>query len=222
MPNKDIEKDVVKTGTTTVGIVCKDGIVLAADKRAVLGDSYFIANKKVRKVFKIADNIAVTVAGVVSDIQLIIKVVTAELKLKAIRTKREVSIKEAANLFSSILYENIRKFSSIVGIASFIIAGKDSDGFSLYEASPDGSVSKCDNYITTGAYGSIVAYGILENDWNDSLSIEEGRKMAIKVITTAIKRDASVGEGVDVIIIDKNGLGEIKEEPAEERNSKKK
>ena len=218
---KDFEGEVVKTGTTTVGIVAKDGIVLAADKRAVLGESYFIANKKVKKVFKITDNIAVTVAGVVSDIQLIIKIVSAELKLKAIRTKREVSVKEAANLFASILYENIRKFSSIQGIASFIIGGKDSDGFSLYEASPDGSVAKYDNYVTTGAYGSIMGYGILENEWHDNLTIEETRKMAIKVITTAIKRDASVGEGVDVIVIDKNGLGEIKEEPAEEKAKKK-
>ncbi|MBI5148212.1 proteasome subunit beta [Candidatus Pacearchaeota archaeon] len=217
---KDIEKEVVQTGTTTVGVICKDGIVLAADKRATLGDSYFIAHKKVQKVFKVSDNIVVTVAGVVSDIQLILKVITAELKLKAIRGKRPPTVKEAANLFASILYENIRKFSSIVGVAAFIIGGKDSEGFSLYEASPDGSVNKYDNFVTTGAYGSIMGYGILENEWREDMSLEEARKMALKVITTAIKRDASVGEGFDYVTIDKNGVGEIKEELIDEKKKK--
>lgn len=203
-------ENVKKTGTTTVGIVCKDGIVLAADKRSTA--DHFIADKRAKKIFKITDNIAVTTAGVVSDVQLILKLTRAELKLKTIRTKTLPSVKEAANLFASIVYENIRKFSPILGISSFIIAGKDPQGFAMYEIGIDGSVSEMKDYVTTGAYGSFIAYGILENEWNQNISIEEGRKMALKVVATAIKRDSSVGDGIDIVIIDKSGVGEIKEE----------
>ncbi len=215
--SEDFEKSLRKTGTTTVGIVCKDGVVLAADKRAVAGETYFIASKRVRKIYRITEHLAVTVAGVVSDIQLMVKLATAELKLKALRTKTPPTVKEAANLFASIAYQNIRKFSPIMGVASFIIAGKDSEGFGMYEVGADGSVTECREYVTTGAFGSIVAYGILENDWNSNLNIEEGKRLAIKVLNTAIKRDASVGEGIDVVVIDKNGVSEVREERVQAR-----
>jgi proteasome beta subunit len=207
---EDLEKSIRKTGTTTVGIVCKDGIVLAADRRAT--SDFFIAQKDAQKIFKITDNIAITVAGVVSDIQLIIKLTKAELKLKSVRTRMMPTVKEAANLFASIVYQNIRKFSPIVGISAFIIGGKDSNGFGLYEVGPDGSIAEIKNYYTTGAYGSFIAYGILENQWKPNMSIEDGKKMALNVISTAIKRDASVGEGALYLIIDSKGVGEIKEE----------
>ena len=210
---EELEKSIIKTGTTTVGIICKEGIVMAADKRSTA--DFFIANKESVKVFKITDNIAVTVAGVVSDIQLILKLTKAELKLKSVRTKMLPTVREAANLFASIVYQNIRKFSPIMGISSFIIGGKDSTGFSMYVIGVDGSIQDCSNYVTTGAYGSFIAYGILENEWKPTLTIEEGRKMALKVIFTAIKRDASVGEGAHIVIIDEKGVGDIKDEKYE-------
>ncbi len=214
--DEEIKKNLMK-GTTTVGIVCKDGIVMAADKRAVLGESYFIAHKEERKIYKITDNIAVTTAGMVSDIQLIVKLTKAELKLKTIRTKTIPLVKEAANLFAGILYQNIRKLSPIPGITAFIIGGKDSSGFSLYEISPDGSIGEHKNFVSTGAYGSIVAYGILENEWKKGMSIEEGKKLVLKVVNTAIKRDASVGEGIDVVVVDKRGVGKIEEGKLEQK-----
>ena len=97
----------VKTGTTTLGLMCKDGIVLAADKRATSG--YLIANKKFDKVVTITENIAVTVAGTVSDVQLLVKYLRDELKLKEIRTDRQTTVKEAANLLAHFVYNNIRK-----------------------------------------------------------------------------------------------------------------
>ncbi len=205
--------NIVKTGTTTVGIVCKDGIVLAADKRATA--DHLIADKNVTKVVKLSDNIAVTIAGGVSDIQMVLKLTKAELELKRIRTKHLPSVKEAANLFAGIVYQNIRKFSTIIGVSHFIIAGVDSDGFSLYDVAPDGAVSKREDYATSGAYGAILAYGILENEWKPNLSIEDGKRMALNVLRTAVKRDASVGNGINITVIDKNGVGEIKTEKIE-------
>src|SRR3989338_685875 len=105
------EKDITKTGTTTVGMVCKDGIVLCADKRVTSG--YLISYKKFQKISQITDNIAVTVAGSVSDVQLLIKIIKAELQLKKIRTGNDVTVKEAVNLLASIVYGNIRQMSMI-------------------------------------------------------------------------------------------------------------
>ncbi|MEM2955992.1 MAG: proteasome subunit beta [Candidatus Pacearchaeota archaeon] len=210
--NMDEEKiSVSKTGTCTVGIVCKDGIVLASDKRGSAGEGLII-NKNAEKLFKLTDNIAITVAGNVSDIQMILKLAKAELELKRIKTKKLPSVKEAANLFATIVYQNIRKFSPILGVSAFILGGKDNRGFSLYDVYPDGTVTEQKKFVTTGAYGSIIGLGLLDNEWKPNLTIEEAKKLALKVITTAIKRDATVGEGIDVVVIDKNGVGEIKEE----------
>ena len=205
----DLEHSIVKTGTTTVGIVCKDGIVLAADKRATA--DHLIADKRAKKVHKLSDNIAVTIAGGVSDIQMVLKLTKAELELKRVRTKQLATVKEAANIFANIVYQNIRKFSTIIGISHFILGGRDDKGFALYDVTPDGAVSEHPDYATSGAYGAIIAYGILENEWKPNMTIEEGKKMAMKVILTAIKRDASVGNGIDMVIIDKKGVNEIKE-----------
>jgi len=204
------ELKILKTGTTTVGIVCKDGIVLAADKRASAGEG-FIADRRMKKIYKILDNIYVTTAGVVSDVQMVLRMTQAELKLKEVRTKKTPTVKETTNLFANIVYQNIRKFSPIMGITAFILGGKDLDGFWLYEVAVDGSVSEFKDYVTTGAYGSFIAYGILENEWSQNLSIAEGVKMAIKVINTAVKRDATVGDGIDVVVIDSKGATEMPE-----------
>ena len=116
-------RELVKKGTTTVGIVCRDGVVLAADKRATIG--YLISNKKIDKILQITDRMAITMAGTVSDAQLIIKLVKAELKLKEVRTYKVSTTKEAANLLGGILYGSLRRMSMFPGIAHFLLAGKD-------------------------------------------------------------------------------------------------
>ena len=142
-------KNIMKTGTTTVAIKCSDGVVLAADKRATAG--YLVANKKVEKIVKITDNLAVTTAGTVSDIQLLIKLIRAELKLKSIRINRDLSVKEAVSLLSNMVYNNIRKFSTIPGISHFIVGGKDEKGSHAYDVGADGSVSEVDDYVSSGS-----------------------------------------------------------------------
>ena len=211
--NEELKNKVVKTGTITLGIVFKDGVLLASDKRVSLGDTYWIADKKMMKLHKITDNIFVTMAGGVSDIQMVIKLARAELKLKTIRTKALPTVNEAANLFANIVYQNIRKYSTIIGISHFIMAGRDSTGVSLYEISPDGTIIGKDNYATSGAYGSIAAYGILENEWAPTMNAEEAKKLVMKIIKTSFKRDVSTGDGVNMVIIPKTGsIGEITEE----------
>jgi len=198
---------ILKTGTITIGIVCKDCIILAADKRAT--SDVWIAHKNEDKVFKLTDNIAFTTAGGVSDVQMVIKLIKAELELKRIRTKQLPSVKEAANLFANVVYQNIRKFTPIMGITHFVLGGVDTDGFHLFDIYPDGSISQHNDYVTSGAYGRVMGYGILENEWKPNLSIEDGKKLALKVCRTAAKRDGSVGDGLNLVVIDKKGVGEI-------------
>lgn len=199
-------QDAIKKGTTTVGIVCKDGIVLAADKRASAG--YMIANKKMDKLQTINDNMAVTMAGLVSDAQLIVKLIRAELRLKKIRTSEEPTVKETANLLGNILYQNIRKMSMVPGIVSFLLGGKDDSCFGLYEIGVDGSIAETDDYVSTGS-GSIYAYGVLEALYTKDLTLKEGVALAKKAINAAIQRDMPTGNGVDIITITSNGVKKV-------------
>jgi len=200
------DENVIKTGTTTVGIICKDGIVLAADKRATSG--YLVADKKTDKIYAITENIAVTMAGTASDAQLLIKVLQSELSLKKIRSKRDITVREAANLAARLVYENIRKFSAIQGISHFVMGGRDSSGLYLYDIFADGTVSLCDEYISSGS-GSVMAYGVLETLWKKDLSVDEGMKLAIKCINAAVQRDIASGNGFDIWTITKEGAKNV-------------
>ncbi|HLD00748.1 MAG TPA: proteasome subunit beta [Candidatus Nanoarchaeia archaeon] len=188
----------LKTGTTTIGMVCKDGVVLAADMRATAGN--MIVDKRAEKVHVLTDDFAVTIAGVVSDAQLLIKLVRAELKLKEVRTYKRPTSKEAANLLGGLLYSNIRRMSMMPGIAHFLLGGKDVSGVYLYDLFPDGSVTKIRDYVSSGS-GSVFAYGVLETHYKPEITVAEGVKLAVKAVNTALQRDSASGNGVDVIVI---------------------
>jgi len=192
----------LKTGTTTVGIKCKDGIVLAADKRAGGG---IIVDKRAQKVYQITNNIALTMAGVASDAQLITKLIGAELRLMEIRKEKVVTVKEAANLLSGIVYQNIRRPSMIPGISHFILAGKDNRGFHIFDIYPDGSLSECIDFLSSGS-GSVMAYGVLETLWKPNMSMDEGIQLVVKGINAAIQRDMNSGDGIDVFTITNEGV----------------
>ena len=200
------DKDLTKTGTTTLGLVCKEGVVLAADKRATSG--YLVSYKKFDKIMNISDNIAVTVAGTVSDVQLMAKYIKAELKLRQIRTDKESSVKEAANLLSMMVYNNIRKMSLIPGISHFVVGGKDDSGFHVYDLSPDGSIAEVDDYVSSGS-GSVMVYGVLETLYKEGMSVDEGVKLAIKSINASVQRDIASGNGIDVVTITKEGVKKV-------------
>jgi len=200
------DNEIMKTGTTTLAIKCKDGIVLAADKRATAGN--FIANKNVDKIFEVAKGMALTTAGSVSDIQFLIKLIKAELRLKRIRTGRVPNIKEAANLLAGMVYQNIRQFTPIPGISHFIFSGYDNSGFYIYDLYPDGSLTVTDDFVSSGS-GSVMAYGVLKTLYKKDLSVDEGVKLAIKSVNAALQRDSASGNGLDVVVIDKQGVKKI-------------
>jgi len=203
---KMIEDKELKTGTTTLALLCKEGIILAADKRATSG--YLISHKKFDKIIKISDNIAVTVAGTVSDVQLLSKYVRAELRLKLIRTERIVTVKEAANLLSMLVYNNIRKMSMIPGISHFLIGGKDDSGFHIYDLAPDGSIIEIEDYTTSGS-GSVMVYGVLETLYKKNMTLDEAVILSTKSINAAIQRDIASGNGINIYAITKEGVKKI-------------
>jgi len=191
----------VKTGTTTLGMVCKDGIILAADKRATAGG--FIASKDVDKVVMVSDSIAITTAGSVSEIQLFIKLLRAELKLKNIKTNRINTVKEAANISSRMVYETARQYFS--GVTHFLMAGYDKQGIHLYEIYPDGTLVEVKDYVSSGS-GSPLVYGIFEHTYKDAITIKEGEELAVKAISASMQRDSYSGNGIDVMVITKDNI----------------
>jgi proteasome beta subunit len=201
-----MKEETVKTGTTTVGIVCKDGIVLGADKRATAGN--FIVDKRTDKIYPISEDMAVTMAGTVSDAQLLVKLIKAEIKLKEVRTARKPNVKETANLLSGMVYANIRKMSLIPGISHFLLGGKDETGFYIYDLFADGSLTLVRDFISSGS-GSVIAYGVLETLFKKGLTLDEGVKLAVKSINAALQRDSASGGGIDVITISKSGFKKV-------------
>lgn len=191
----------VKTGTTTLGIVCKDGIVIAADKRATLGG--FIAAKDVDKVVQITDSIAITTAGSVSEIQLFIKLLRAELTLKNIKTNRTSTVKEAANISARMVYETARQY--FAGVTHFLLAGYDKQGTHLYEIYADGTLVEVKDFVSSGS-GSPMVFGILEHAYKDSITVKDAEDLAVKAVSASMQRDSFSGNGIDVMTIGKDNI----------------
>jgi len=196
-------KDELKTGTTTVGLVCKNCVILAADTRATAGN--LIVDSVVDKVIPVSDAMAVTTAGSVSTIQLLLQYLKSELKMLKIRNSRTPTTHEAVNLLRNWVYSVIRQPSMVAGIAHFLFAGVDNYGLHLYDIFPDGSLNEEAKFKSTGS-GSTFAYGVLENKYKEHMTEDEGVKLATEAVEAAIQRDNASGNGINVFVISKDGV----------------
>jgi proteasome beta subunit len=193
----------VKTGTTTVGLICKDAVVLVADQKATMG--YLIASRKIRKVHPVEKHIAMTAAGMVGDMDFLIRLMKAELKIYRL-THKPISVRAAAALLANILYQGKGYFPYWVQI---LLGGYDSAGAKLYSLDAGGGEIEEKDFFSTGS-GSPVALGVLEDSYRENLSSEEGIKVGIRAVKAATRRDAaSGGENLTVAVIDKNGYREV-------------
>lgn len=211
--DSELKKHVIKTGTTTLGIVCKGGIVIAADKRAIFGTPdgqgvSYIAGSDQEKIQEVTPEIIVTTAGTASDTRKIIKLIRAELKLKELRSKSKPTIKEAANLFSNVAYQSIRQFSTIPAIAHFLLAGYDDKGFYLFDIFPDGFLEEIKKYSVSGS-GMIQVNPILDSEYKQGISVEEGINLARKCVNASMGRDPGTGAGIDIYVVKKEGIEKI-------------
>ncbi len=190
-------------GATTVGLVCKDGVVLAAERRVTYG--YFVMSKSGKKVFKIADKIGAACAGIVADMQILTREVTAYLNLYSYEREQSVTVRTAAKLMGSTLFE--RRFFPY--LAQTIVGGIDETGAKLFVLDPLGSVIE-DKFTAVGS-GSEIAMGLLETDYKEGMSVEDGKSLARKAVKAASARDIGSGEGIDMLIITNNGIREEQE-----------
>ncbi|MBI4159252.1 proteasome subunit beta [Candidatus Woesearchaeota archaeon] len=211
MEAESLNKEVVKTGTTTLGIICKEGIVLAADKRTSAG--YMIVNKRQRKIAKISDYIAITHAGLVSDAQLLTRIIRAQVRLDSLRRGKTLYVAEVANLLGNLLYSNIRRPSMVPGIVGFLLGGVDQKGFHLFDLGIDGSMTKYPDYASTGS-GSITAIGVLEALYTPNMSMKESIELAKKAINAAVQRDMASGDGIDIVTVTESGVQPLMEKEA--------
>lgn len=208
------EKEHLKKGTTTVGIVCKDGVVMATEHRATGGT--MIMHKKTQKLFKIDDNIGMTVAGLVGDAQLLTRVLLAEVELYKLKRNGTISIKAAATLMANILSSS-RYFPYWVGL---LIGGLDNEGGHVYSLDAVGG-SIPDNFVSVGS-GSPFAYGVLEDHYHDNLNVSEGADLAIRALVAAMKRDSASGDGIDLAVITPKEYKQYTEDEIKKRISKMK
>lgn len=206
----EIVSATTKTGTVNIGIVCKEGIVLAADRRISLGSGNGVAyiGGKIKKILTLNDRLVMSMAGTASDAVRNIAIITAELRLKELRTKTKVSVKEAAHLTSNMLFNNIRTPSMIPSVAHFLLAGYDEQGTHLFDLSPDGYMKEVLTCVSSGS-GMIQADPILDTEYKKGIALEEGIKLAVKCIKASSGRDPAVGEGIDVYTITKEGIKQV-------------
>ena len=198
------EVQTLKTGTTTVGIICKDGVVLAAEKKATMG--YLVESKYAKKVYQLDDHIGLTIAGSVGDAQAFVRLMRAQFNLYKLE-RGPITVKGAATIASNILQGN--KWFPFFN--QFIMGGMDVRGPQIYSIDMAGGYTETDKVYSTGS-GSPYAYGVLEAEFKEGISTQEGAALAIKAIKSAIERDiGSGGKGFTVAIINSNGYKELSE-----------
>jgi proteasome beta subunit len=200
--------DQIKKGTTTCALTCNDGIVLAADTRASAG--FFIADRHVMKIQKVDRNLGMTIAGGVADAQNLVDIMRYNANIYRLTNRELMPVKSAARLCSNVLF-NQRYFPYYVQI---ILAGYDNKaGGQIYNIDLFGSMTS-EKFISTGS-GSPVAYGYLESEFKENLSVNESYKIAIQAIAAAIRRNAGTGDNINAVIIDKDGYHELSKEKKE-------
>jgi proteasome beta subunit len=197
----------IKKGTTTCALTCKDGVVLAADTRASAG--LFIADRHVMKIQKVDRHLGMTMAGGVADAQNVVDIMRYNANIYRLSNKELMPVKSASRLCSNVLF-NQRYFPYYVQI---IVAGYDKEGGQIYNIDLFGSITS-EKFISTGS-GSPVAYGYLGSEFKEGLSVNDSYKVAIRAIAAAIRRNAGTGDGINVVIIDKDGYRELPKEVKE-------
>jgi len=187
-------------GATTIGVVCSDGVILASEKRVSYG--YMVMSRVGKKVFKVTDRIGAACAGLVSDMQILIREVEAYASLYRLDVNHPIAVKSAAKLMSNLLFAR-RLFPLIT---QTIVGGMDDEGAAIYVLDVLGSVIP-DKYAAVGS-GAEIAYGLLEQGFKDNMTVEEARDLVTRAMKSAISRDVMSGDGIDFLMITKEGITE--------------
>ena len=191
-------------GTTTIGLVCDKGVVLASEKRATMGN--FIASKDAKKVYQIDDFIAMTTAGSVGDAQRLVKWMQVESRLYKMRREEPMTVKGIVSLLANILSGN-RYYPYFVQL---LVGGLDKNGPGIYSLDAVGGIIEENKAVSTGS-GSPMAYGVLEDRYVENMPIDEGVELVVRALHNAMKRDSASGDGIDVVKITAEGYMHVDE-----------
>ena len=187
-------------GATAVGITYNDGVLLAAEKRVSYGN--FVVNKNTKKTFNVTDHVGAACAGMVADMQVLVRQVSALSKIRKLETRRNIEPNSVAKLMSVIMFE--RRYFPLL---TQVVVGGVTDGKpEIYTLDPLGSVLP-DRYAAVGT-GAEMALGVMDAEFNDNLDEEKATNLALKSIRSSIQRDSASGDGIDILIINKNGKSE--------------
>jgi proteasome beta subunit len=191
-------------GTTTIGLVCDTGVVLATERRATMG--HFIASKDAKKVYQIDDLIAMTTAGSVGDAQRLVKWMQVESRLYKMRREEPMTVKGIVSLLANILSGN-RYYPYFVQL---LVGGFDKNGPSVYSLDAIGGIIEEKKAVSTGS-GSPMAYGVLEDRYVEKMPIDKGVELAVRALHNAMKRDSASGDGIEVVKITADGYIRIED-----------
>jgi proteasome beta subunit len=198
--NNTINQLVLK-GTTTIGVVCKDGVILASDTRVTMG--FYVAHKFGKKVYKIDDHLGMTIAGTVADAQRVVDILTANAQLYKINMNRPMPVNAASRLVANLLFSN----RYIPLATQVLIGGIDETGPHVFNLDPFGSLTE-EKSVATGS-GSPIAYGVLEDKYKEGMNVEELLPIIVTAVNAAMKRDVASGNNYNVTVIDKKGYREL-------------
>ena len=200
--NNDMVDQLTLKGTTTVGVVCEDGVILGSDSRVTMG--FYVAHKQGKKVYQIDEHLAMTIAGSVADAQKTVDILTTNAHLYRISLGRPLPISSAARLLSNLLF-------SVRGalMAQVLVGGVDGTGPHVFSIDPFGSLTE-EKCVSTGS-GSPVAYGILEDKYREGVSVKGMLPVIVKAVNAAMKRDSASGDNFNIVVIDNKGYRELGE-----------
>jgi proteasome beta subunit len=183
-------------GATVVGISYNNGVILAAEKRVSFGN--FVVNKSIKKTFPVTDHVGAACAGMVADMQVLVRQVEALAKIRKLETRREVATYSVAKLMSVIMFE--RRYFPLL---TQVIVGGINIKPEIYTLDPLGSVLP-DEYAAVGT-GAEMALGVMDAEFKPNMTEEKAKDLAIRAIKSAIQRDSSSGDGIDVLVVSKTG-----------------
>ncbi len=213
--DENLKKNILSTGTSLVGIVCKDGIVMAGDRKTTAGGQ-IVMSKNTQKVCPINNYLVISGTGTSSDIEVAKKLIRAQLKLKELRDKKRATVKEAANLIATSNYQNIRKPTMIPFMAGLMVGGLNEDGTTeLYSVEPAGSTMKVEDFDANFSSGMPYILGLLERMYKKGLTIEQGIELAIESIKSSSERDPASGHGIDVFTITSKEIKHVTKQKVE-------
>jgi proteasome beta subunit len=187
-------------GATAVGITYNDGVLLAAEKRVSYGN--FVVNKNTKKTFDVTDHVGAACAGMVADMQVLVRQVSALSKIRKLETRRNVEPNSVAKLMSVIMFE--RRYFPL--LTQVVVGGVTTGKPEIYTLDPLGSVLP-DRYAAVGT-GAEMALGVMDAEFSEDLDEEKATNLALKAIRSSIQRDSASGDGIDILIINKNGKSE--------------